>query len=143
MCRHLLLSSHCFDEYCCRARLKDVKLLCEAEVASSCVGLIWCRVCHNTPFNSWVITNVFRSPNGLRQFGVVNFVTVLKALIMVVAAGFELRLATAIIMPCSASCSYCCFIYDGALATPSFQWAIGFISAIIRWYGVIGLSPVI
>ena len=51
----------------------------------------------------WVFVNVFCSPNGFRQFGRVTFVTIFKALIMVVEAGFELRLATATIMPCNAS----------------------------------------
>ena len=72
---------------------------------------------------------------------VVTFVIVFKALVIIEEVGFELRLATAIIMPCSAFWCHCCFVNDKALATP-FQWAIGFISAITRWCGVIGLSPV-
>ena len=83
--------------------MKDVKLLCEEEVASSCAGFVWRRVNHNAPFNAGVFTSVFCLPNRLRQFGRVTFVAVFKAFIMVVEVGFELRLATAIIMLCSTS----------------------------------------
>ena len=31
-----------------------MKQLCEAEVASSCAGLIWCRVCHYAPLDAGV-----------------------------------------------------------------------------------------
>ena len=80
-----------------------MKLLCEAEVAGSCAGLVSCRVCYNAPFNAGVFISVFHTPNGFRQFGGVTFVTVFKALIMVVEAGFELRLSTAMIISCSTS----------------------------------------
>ena len=68
--------------------MKNVKLLCEAGIAGSCAGLVWCRMCHNIPFNV-VFTSVFRLANGFRQFGGVTFVAVFKALIMVVEAGFK------------------------------------------------------
>ena len=92
-----------FAERWSGVQLKDVKLLCEAEVACSGAKLIWRRVFHNAPFKAKVFTSIFRSPNGFQQFGGVTFATVFKALIMLAEAGFELRLATAITMPCSCS----------------------------------------
>ena len=80
-----------------------MKLFCEAEVAGFCAGLVLCMVYHNALFNAGVFTSIFRLPNSFRQIGRVTFVAVFKALIMVVEADFELRLATTIIMLCSTS----------------------------------------
>jgi len=101
------------------------------------------QFCRDAPFNVGVFSCVSSLPDILRQLGVISFVSMLEALIMVVETGFELRFTTTIIVSGSATGVESGFIDDRIFTATFFQWTIGFVPAVARWSGAAVICPVL
>ena len=91
--------------------------------------------CRDTPFDARVGSCVFGIPDNLRQFCGIFFVSMYKALFVVVETGLEFRFTATIAMSGYFVRLQCSFVYNGAFATFSFQRAVGLIPTVTRWCG--------
>ena len=77
---------------------REFQFLGKKEVARFCRRLIWSSFCRDAAFDARVCSCVFGIPDSLGQFRGISFVSMYKALFVVVETGFEFRFTATILM---------------------------------------------
>ena len=97
--------------------------------------LVWTSFGRDAPFDGGICSCVFGIPDSLRQFRGISFVSMHKALFVVVETGFKYCFTATIVMSGYTVRLQCSFVHNGVFAAFTFQRAVRFIPTVTRWCG--------